>query len=109
MIKSMTGFGRAELSSEERKVSVEIKSVNHRYLELGIKLPKKLNFLENKIRNEVKKYVERGKVDLFIMKMMGRTMNVFDITAFWRGNITIHIKKSVRSWTLKMISKPVIL
>ena len=66
MIKSMTGFGRAELSSEERKVSVEIKSVNHRYLELGIKLPKKLNFLENKIRNEVKKYVERGKVDLFI-------------------------------------------
>ncbi len=66
MIKSMTGFGRFELSSEDRKVSVEMKSVNHRYLELGIKLPKKLNFLETKIRNEVKKYIERGKVDIFI-------------------------------------------
>lgn len=66
MIRSMTGFGRFEVSLDERKVSVEIKSVNHRYLELGIKLPKKLNFLESRIRSEIKKYVERGKVDLFI-------------------------------------------
>ncbi|MFQ9515536.1 MAG: YicC/YloC family endoribonuclease [Eubacterium sp.] len=66
MLKSMTGFGRFEVSQGDRKVSVEIKSVNHRYLELGIKLPKKLNFLESDIRNELKKYVERGKVDVFI-------------------------------------------
>lgn len=66
MIKSMTGFGRFETTSGDRKVTVEMKSVNHRYLELGIKLPKKLNFLENKIRNEIKKYIERGKVDVFI-------------------------------------------
>jgi len=62
----MTGFGRFEVSEGDRKVTVEIKSVNHRYLELGIKLPKKLNFLEGEIRNELKKYVERGKVDVFI-------------------------------------------
>ncbi len=66
MLKSMTGFGRFETSQGDRKVTVEIKSVNHRYLELGIKLPKKLNFLEGNIRNELKKYVERGKVDVFI-------------------------------------------
>lgn len=66
MLKSMTGFGRFEVSSGDRKVSVEMKSVNHRYLELGIKVPKKLNFLEGNIRNELKKYVERGKVDVYI-------------------------------------------
>lgn len=66
MIKSMTGFGRFEVVSGDRKVSVEMKSVNHRYLELGIKLPKKLNFLESKLRSEIKKYLERGKVDVYI-------------------------------------------
>ena len=48
MLKSMTGFGRAEVSEGDRKVTVEMKSVNHRYLELGIKVPRKLNFLEAK-------------------------------------------------------------
>lgn len=66
MIKSMTGFGRFETALGDRKVSVEIKSVNHRYLECGVKLPKKLNFLEGKVRNEIKKTIERGKVDVFI-------------------------------------------
>lgn len=66
MLKSMTGFGRAEVSKGDRKVLVEMKSVNHRYLETSIKLPKKLNFLESSIRSEIKKYVERGKVDIFI-------------------------------------------
>ena len=66
MIKSMTGFGRCEVNRDERKVSVEIKSVNHRYLELGVKIPRKLNYLDNDIRNLAKEYVERGKVDIFI-------------------------------------------
>ena len=66
MLKSMTGFGRYEVSSGDRKVTIEMKSVNHRYLELGIKLPRKLNYLEGDIRNQMKKYVERGKVDVFI-------------------------------------------
>ena len=66
MLKSMTGFGRAEVSEGDRKVTVEMKSVNHRYLELGIKVPRKLNFLEGSVRNEMKKFVSRGKVDVFI-------------------------------------------
>ena len=66
MIKSMTGFGRYEAADEERKITVEMKSVNHRYLETGIKMPKKLNFYEAGIRNILKKYISRGKVDIFI-------------------------------------------
>lgn len=66
MIKSMTGFGRCEIARGERKISVEMKSVNHRYLDVSIKMPKKLNFFETAIRSELKNYIQRGKVDLFI-------------------------------------------
>ena len=66
MLKSMTGFGRYELDNEERKLVVEMKSVNHRYLELSIKMPKKLSFFESAIRNVLKQYLSRGKVDMFI-------------------------------------------
>lgn len=62
----MTGFGRCEYADEKRKYTVEIKSVNHRYLDVNIKMPKKLNFFESSIRNLLKEYMERGKVDLYI-------------------------------------------
>lgn len=66
MIKSMTGFGRCEIAEGTRKVTVELKSVNHRYLDVNLKLPKKLGFFESSIRNELKKYAQRGKIDMFI-------------------------------------------
>ena len=66
MIKSMTGFGRCELSNEKRKITVELKSVNHRYLDINIRMPKKLNFFEAAIRSLLKEYMQRGKVDVFI-------------------------------------------
>lgn len=66
MLKSMTGFGRYEVVDEKRKFTVEIKSVNHRYLDVNIKMPKKLNFFESSIRTLLKEYMERGKVDLYI-------------------------------------------
>ncbi len=66
MIKSMTGFGRAEVQDSERKFTVEIKSVNHRYLDFNIRMPKKLVFFENAIRGILKEYMQRGKVDVFI-------------------------------------------
>lgn len=66
MIKSMTGFGRYEAVQKDRKFTVEMKSVNHRYLDVNIKLPRKLNFFESSIRSELKKYISRGKVDIFI-------------------------------------------
>lgn len=66
MIKSMTGFGRCEITEGNRKYTVEMKSVNHRYLDANIKMPKKLSFFESSVRNELKNYVQRGKIDLFI-------------------------------------------
>ena len=66
MLKSMTGFGRCEIADKDRKVIVEMKSVNHRYCDITIKMPKKLSFFESAIRSLLKKYIQRGKVDIFI-------------------------------------------
>lgn len=66
MVKSMTGFGRYEAACRDYKVSVEIKSVNHRYCDINIKQPKKFLAFENDIRNIVKQYAARGKIDVFI-------------------------------------------
>ena len=66
MLKSMTGFGRCELSEDGKKISVEMKSVNHRYCEIGLRMPKKLNYYESLIRNTIKQYANRGKIDVFI-------------------------------------------
>ena len=66
MIKSMTGFGRCEIQKDARKFTVELKGVNHRYLDVNIRMPKKLNFFETAIRTLLKSYAARGKVDIFI-------------------------------------------
>lgn len=65
-IRSMTGFGRCEVAEGARKITVEMKSVNHRYLDINIKIPKKLSFFETAIRGELKNYIQRGKVDIFV-------------------------------------------
>lgn len=65
-IRSMTGFGRGEETDGTRKISVEMKSVNHRYLDISVKIPKKLSFFETAIRGELKNYIQRGKVDIFV-------------------------------------------
>lgn len=66
MIKSMTGFGRYEVSEADHKFTVEMKAVNHRYLDMNIKIPRKLNFFESSIRGLLRQYIERGKVDVYI-------------------------------------------
>ena len=66
MIKSMTGFGRCENHQGDKKFTVEMKAVNHRYFDVNIKMPKKFSFFESAIRNVLKNYVQRGKVDVFI-------------------------------------------
>ena len=66
MIKSMTGFGRAEYMSEGREYIVEIRAVNHRYLDLTIRLPRQYLYLEDKIRKLTNEYVKRGKVEVFV-------------------------------------------
>ncbi|MCD7824919.1 MAG: YicC family protein [Clostridiaceae bacterium] len=66
MIKSMTGFGRCEKITSEYKLTIEVKSVNHRYCDINIKLPKKFNAFEGKLRNMIKEYAGRGKIDVFV-------------------------------------------
>lgn len=66
MIKSMTGFGHSEIVNEDYKVTVELKSVNHKYSDITIKMPRKLNQFEVTIRNLLKDYIKRGKVDVYI-------------------------------------------
>ena len=66
MASSMTGFGRYEYISGTKKVIVEIKSVNHRYLDLSVKLSKRITALDQKIRSRVKESVGRGKVDIYV-------------------------------------------
>ncbi len=66
MLKSMTGFGRCEIAQVDRKITVEMKAVNHRYCDISIKVPKKLSFFEAGIRNVLKQYIGRGKIDVYI-------------------------------------------
>ena len=66
MIKSMTGYGRYEIEEKERKVNVEISTVNHRYCDLSIRMPKALTHLEDEIRKCIKQFIARGKVEVSI-------------------------------------------
>ena len=66
MIKSMTGFGRGEVSQDGKEFTVEIKTVNHRYSDVFIKMPRQISFLEDKVRELVGKTVSRGKIDVFV-------------------------------------------
>ena len=65
-IKSMTGFGRGEILENDRKFTVEMKAVNHRYFDINMKMPKKFSYFESSIRSVLKEYMQRGKVDVFI-------------------------------------------
>lgn len=94
MIKSMTGFGRCEITENDRKYTVEMKSVNHRYLDVNIKMPKKLNFFESAIRAELKNYISRGKVDVFIT-----------YEDFTENNTTIRYNKEVATEYLKYLKE----
>ena len=66
MIRSMTGYGKAEKVVEDRNYQIEIKGVNHRYLDISVKIPKQLSYLEEVIKKEISKKVKRGKIDVFV-------------------------------------------
>lgn len=66
MIKSMTGYGKGTLNTENREYQVEIKSVNHRYLDINIKIPRTLSYLEDIIKKQISEKIKRGKIDVFV-------------------------------------------
>ncbi|MBR3002256.1 MAG: YicC family protein [Clostridia bacterium] len=66
MIKSMTGYGKSNLIVNSREYQVEIKSINHRYLDISVKMPRTISYLEEDVKKEIQKQISRGKVDVFI-------------------------------------------
>lgn len=66
MIRSMTGYGKGSLNIEGREYQVEIKSVNHRYLDINIKMPRTLSYLEETVKKEISEKIKRGKIDVFV-------------------------------------------
>lgn len=66
MIKSMTGYGKSNLSKDLRDYQIEIKSVNHRYLDISVKMPRTLSYLEDEIKKVISSKVRRGKIDVFV-------------------------------------------
>ena len=92
MIKSMTGFGRYEIEEDNKRILVEMKAVNHRYFDVNMKMPKKLNFFESAIRAVLKEYAERGKIDVFI---------TYEDMA--EENVTIKYNKDVAATYLKYL------
>lgn len=67
MIKSMTGFGRGEYVDDVRKITVEIRTVNHRYLDIYVKMPRKYSFAEEKIKARIKEGLARGKAEVSVI------------------------------------------
>ncbi|MBP3255889.1 MAG: YicC family protein [Clostridia bacterium] len=65
-MKSMTGFGRAKLEKNDRIYNIEIKSVNHKYCDISIKLPRSLSYMEEKLKKEISANISRGKIDVFV-------------------------------------------
>ena len=66
MIRSMTGYGKGSLNLEGREYQIEIKSVNHRYLDINIKMPRTLSYLEETVKKEISEKIKRGKIDVFV-------------------------------------------
>ena len=83
MIKSMTGFGRGESNYESMHFTAEVKSVNHRYCEISVKLPRRFNYAEENIKSVVKKYASRGKIEVSIS---------FEDDSFDAGSIHLNIE-----------------
>lgn len=84
MIKSMTGFGKGEYSDEKYSVTVEIKSVNHRYADINVKIPRRYSFAEEKIKNQIKSSVSRGKLDVSVL-----------IEALLDGDISVNLNTGI--------------
>ena len=110
MVYSMTGFGRSEYSDENRRVIIEIKSVNYRYCDISIKLPRSISRFEPELKKRVKKYVERGKVDVFItynsLKSSGYTVKYDKEIAEQYMN---HFRQMEKDFELEEDYKPTVL
>lgn len=94
MIKSMTGFGRGEFTDGKRNITVEVKSVNHRYSDINIRMPRRYSFVEDYIKKEIKEFAKRGKFEVSIM--------VENIT---ESDITIRLNEPIAEQYIENLNK----
>lgn len=102
MIKSMTGFGRYEAVRDKMKIAVEMKAVNHRYLDISVKIPKKLSNFESAIRTILKEYIQRGKVDVFVSyEDFSETNDVLRYNEALAGEYLKHMRHMVDAFQVR--------
>lgn len=96
MLRSMTGFGRGSIEEGSKNFVIEIKSVNHRYLDLSIKMPRNLLPLEEKIRKAVSQKLSRGKVDVFVIQKSFASSNIKTNFNYALGDSYIRCLKEIK-------------
>ena len=102
MIRSMTGFGRAAGHFSECDWTVEVKSVNHRFLDINLKADEKLGFLEPEIKKQARQLLKRGHVDIAITRRSGpvrerRSIDLQQVSQYYKELKTLHLKLGIRS------------
>ena len=109
MVYSMTGFGRSEYSDENRRVVIEMKSVNHRYCDISVKLPRSISRFEPEIRKRLKLYAERGKIDVFITYQNLKTSETVKYNKEIAGEYMNYLKQIGEDFGLEEDIKPTVL
>ena len=109
MVCSMTGFGRSEYLDDEKKIIIEIKSVNHRYCDINVKLPRTISRFEPEIRKRLKLYAERGKIDVFITYQNLKTGETVKYNKEIAGEYLNYLKQMSEDFGLEEDIKPTVL
>ena len=109
MVCSMTGFGRGEYLDDEKKIIIEIKSVNHRYCDINVKLPRTISRFEPEIRKRLKLYAERGKIDVFITYQNLKTSETVKYNKEIAGEYMNYLKQIGEDFGLEEDIKPTVL
>ena len=109
MVCSMTGFGRSEYLDDEKKIIIEIKSVNHRYCDISVKLPRTISRFEPEIRKRLKLYAERGKIDVFITYQNLKTSETVKYNKEIAGEYMNYLKQIGEDFGLEEDIKPTVL
>ena len=109
MICSLTGFGRIEYLDDEKKIIIEMKSVNHRYLDVNVKLPRVISRFEPEIRKRLKLYAERGKIDVFITYQNLKTSETVKYNKEIAGEYMTYLKQIAEDFGLEEDYKPTVI
>ena len=102
MLKSMTGYGRSEAVVGSKKITVEIKSVNHRFSDYNIKIPRQYSYLEEHVRKMISESVSRGKIDVYInIETQGESDKIITVNKELAGNYISAMRELCTEYGLK--------